>query len=76
MVLGGIGSIRGSVIAAILLYALPELLREVGEYRMLFYAILLIVMMIVNNNEKINDMKKSFMMKFKKNKTVSEGGKN
>ena len=76
VVLGGIGSIRGSVIAAILLYALPELLREVGEYRMLFYAILLIVMMIVNNNEKINDMKKSFMMKFKKNKTVSEGGKN
>ena len=76
VVLGGIGSIRGSVIAAILLYALPELLREVGEYRMLFYAILLIVMMIVNNNEKINDMKKSFMMKVKKNKTVSEGGKN
>lgn len=76
VVLGGIGSIRGSVIAAILLYALPELLREVGEYRMLFYAILLIVMMIVNNNEKINDMKKSFMMKLKKNKTVNEGGNN
>ena len=76
VVLGGIGSIRGSVISAILLYALPELLREVGEYRMLFYAILLIVMMIANNNEKVNDMKKSFMMKFKKNKTVNEGGKN
>ena len=76
VVLGGIGSIRGSVVAAILLYALPELLREVGEYRMLFYAILLVVMMIVNNNDKINDMKKSLMMKYKKEKTVSEGGKN
>ena len=76
VVLGGIGSIRGSVIAAILLYALPELLREVGEYRMLFYAILLVVMMIVNNNDKINDMKKAFMLKLKKNETVSEGGNN
>ena len=76
VVLGGIGSIRGSVIAAILLYALPELLREVGEYRMLFYAILLVVMMIVNNNEKINDVKKSFVAKFKKNKNIAEGGNN
>lgn len=78
VVLGGIGSIRGSVIAAIILYALPELLREVGEYRMLFYAILLIIMMIANNNEKINDMKKSFMLKLKKEKvnTAVEGGNN
>lgn len=78
VVLGGIGSIRGSVIATILLYALPELLRSVGEYRMLFYAILLIVMMIVNNSDKFKNMKKSFSSKAKKNKnkTVSEGGKN
>lgn len=78
VVLGGIGSIRGSVIAAILFYALPELLREVGEYRMLFYAILLIVMMIVNNNDKFKDMRKSFASKAKKNKkeTVAQGGNN
>lgn len=75
VVLGGIGSIRGSVISAILLYALPELLREVGEYRMLFYAILLIVMMIVNNNDKINDFKKGFLMKIKGKKTA-KGGQN
>lgn len=77
VVLGGIGSIRGSIISAMLLYALPELLRQVGEYRMLFYAILLIIMMIVNNNEKINDLKKEFFMKLKnKNKKTAEGGNN
>ena len=72
VVLGGIGSIRGSVIAAILLYALPELLREVGEYRMLIYAILLITMMIVNNSDKFSNIKG---LKFLKNKkTANIGG--
>lgn len=75
VVLGGIGSIRGSVISAMLLYALPELLRGVGDYRMLFYAILLIVMMIVNNNDKFTNMRKSFKGKAKKSK-ATEGGKN
>lgn len=51
VVLGGLGSIRGSVIAAMVLYALPELLRGFQAYRMLLYAIILIVMMILNNNE-------------------------
>ena len=52
VVLGGIGSMRGSIIAAVILTALPELLRgSFSDYRMLIYAILLIVMMLVNNNE-------------------------
>lgn len=52
VVLGGIGSMRGSIIAAIILTALPELLRgSFSDYRMLIYAVLLIVMMIANNNE-------------------------
>ena len=46
VVLGGIGSIRGSVIAAALLTVLPEMLRGLNDYRMLIYAIVLIVMMI------------------------------
>ncbi len=51
VVLGGIGSIRGSVIAAIVLTLIPELLRDtIGEYRMLFYAIILIAMMLVTSN--------------------------
>ena len=48
VVLGGIGNIRGSVIAACVLYLLPELLRGLNTYRMLIYSIVLIVMMIVN----------------------------
>ena len=51
VLLGGIGSMRGSIIAAVILTALPELLRGLSDYRMLMYAIILIVMMLVNNNE-------------------------
>jgi branched-chain amino acid transport system permease protein len=40
---------RGSVIATVILYALPEMFRGLGDYRMLIYAIVLIAMMIFNN---------------------------
>ena len=53
VVLGGIGNIRGSMIAATVLYVLPELLRGVADYRMLVYAIVLIVMMIFNQSPQI-----------------------
>ncbi|AFS78187.1 high-affinity branched-chain amino acid ABC transporter system permease protein LivM [Gottschalkia acidurici 9a] len=46
VVLGGMGSITGSIIAAILLTLLPEALREFSTYRLLIYSILLIVMML------------------------------
>ena len=48
VVLGGIGNIRGSMIAAVILTLLPELLRGLSDYRMLIYAIVLIVMMHFN----------------------------
>lgn len=48
VVLGGIGSIRGSMIAAVILTLLPELLRGFSDYRMLIYAIVLILMMLFN----------------------------
>ena len=52
VVLGGIGNIRGSIIAAAFLTYLPELLRNfnLDEYRMLVYAIVLILVMLVTNN--------------------------
>jgi len=50
VVLGGIGSIRGSIIAATLLTVLPEMLREFNDYRMLVYAIVLILVMLATNN--------------------------
>jgi branched-chain amino acid transport system permease protein len=53
VVLGGLGSISGSILAAIVLTFLPEGLREVKEYmpggrdpRMVIYSILLIVLML------------------------------
>lgn len=48
VVLGGIGNIRGSMIAAFILTLLPEMLRGLSDYRMLIYAIVLIVMMLFN----------------------------
>ena len=52
VVLGGLGNIWGSIIAAALLTVLPELLRALNfnDYRMLVYAILLIVLMLFNNS--------------------------
>lgn len=48
VVLGGIGNIRGSIISAVVLTLLPELLRGMKDYRMLIYAIVLIAMMLFN----------------------------
>lgn len=46
IIVGGIGSLPGVVIGALILVGLPELLREFAEYRLLMYGILLIVMML------------------------------
>jgi len=46
VVLGGMGSITGSVIAAIALTILPEALRDFSSYRMLLYSIILICVML------------------------------
>ena len=50
VVLGGMGSVPGSVISAIVLTVLPEALRGVDSYRMLVYAIVLILVMQATNN--------------------------
>ena len=46
VVLGGLGSLTGSIVAAIGLTVLPEVLRSFSQYRMLIYSLLLIVVMI------------------------------
>ena len=63
VVLGGMGSVRGSVIAAIVLQALPELLREFSDYRMLLYSILLIVIMLLNSSPKFAELKGRWSIK-------------
>ena len=67
VVLGGIGNIRGSVIAATALTVLPEMLRQFGDYRMLIYAVVLILVMLASNNPTLKSMTDSFIGKFKKN---------
>jgi branched-chain amino acid transport system permease protein len=47
IILGGIGSIPGVVIGAIVLVGLPEVLREFSEYRLLIYGIVLVAMMLL-----------------------------
>jgi branched-chain amino acid transport system permease protein len=46
VVLGGMGSLVGSILGAILLTALPELLRFASSVRLILYSLLLIVLMI------------------------------
>lgn len=74
VVLGGIGNIRGSMIAAVILTLLPELLRGLNTYRMLIYAIVLIVMMIFNWSPKFIDFRKRHSLRryFHKNTADKE----
>jgi len=67
VVFGGLGSINGTIIATTLLYILPELLRELQDYRMLMYSVVLIIAMQITNNNKIkqvlNDLKDRILRK-------------
>lgn len=63
VVLGGIGNIRGSVIAAAILTILPELLRGFSDYRMLIYSIVLIGMMLFNASPRANEWKEKYSPK-------------
>lgn len=56
VVLGGIGNIRGSIIAATVLTILPEVLRTFSDYRMLVYAIVLIVVMLATNSPLLRNL--------------------
>jgi branched-chain amino acid transport system permease protein len=47
IIVGGLASIPGVVVGALLLVALPELLREFQEFRYLLYGALLIAMMLL-----------------------------
>ncbi|MBN2605022.1 MAG: branched-chain amino acid ABC transporter permease [Bacilli bacterium] len=46
VVLGGMGSISGAIVAAIFLTFLPELLRDFDQYRLLLYSMMLILTML------------------------------
>lgn len=69
VVLGGLGNMWGSIIAAILLYVLPEELRALGDYRMLIYAVVLIVVMLTTNNSQVKALVGKIL-----NREPKEGG--
>ncbi|MBP3489429.1 MAG: branched-chain amino acid ABC transporter permease [Roseburia sp.] len=67
VVLGGMGSFRGSIIAAVLLTLLPEVLRGLADYRMLIYSIVLIAMMLFNWAPKCIEWRQKLGVKFRRN---------
>ena len=76
VVLGGLGNIWGSIIAAALLTLLPELLRGLSNYRMLIYAVLLIAMMLFNNSSlKKRMLEKRGMKQMEKLERAEKSGK-
>jgi len=46
IIIGGLGSLPGVVVGALVLVGLPELLREFNDYRLLVYGVVLVVMML------------------------------
>jgi len=70
VVLGGIGNIRGSIIAAVILTFLPEYLRFLKDLRMLIYAVVLIAIMILNWNPTCVALRKKYSLRniFRKTK--------
>ncbi len=73
VVLGGIGNIRGSIIAAVVLTLLPELLRGLNDYRMLIYAVVLIAMMLFNWAPSCIRWREKIVYKLKSGKKHAKG---
>ena len=46
VVLGGMASLPGAVLGALVLSAVPEILRAINDYRMVLYGLLMVLMMI------------------------------
>ena len=65
VVLGGMGSIRGSIIAAVVITILPEVLRDLSDYRMLIYSIALIVMMLSSSSPKLIALRENIKSKLR-----------
>lgn len=66
VILGGMGSIIGSIISALILVILPELLRQFQLYRMLFFGLALICIMIYRSRKKMKTKEDIFQQKTSK----------
>ena len=68
VVLGGLGNMFGSIIAAAALTILPEALRGFDRYRMLIYAIVLILVMLSTNNARLRALFEKLLPRRKQEK--------
>jgi branched-chain amino acid transport system permease protein len=67
VVLGGMGSILGVIVAALALKLLPEYLRAFAEYRMLVFGAVMVLMMIFRPQGLISNMRRKY-------EAVAKGG--
>lgn len=74
VVLGGMDNVPGTIIATAVLYMLPELLRELADYRMLIYAVVLILAMLLTNSKKAKQIRE--IIKYKFSRKEQEGSQN
>ena len=71
VVLGGLGNIWGSILAATVLTILPEALRGFDDYRMLIYAVVLILVMLATNNPQLKALLAKLIPHFGKGEEVN-----
>ncbi len=60
VVLGGMGSIPGVIIGALLLKLLPEYFRAFSQYRMLVFGLVLVIMMVFRPGGLVTKVRKIF----------------
>ncbi len=63
VVLGGMGSIAGVIIGALILILMPEYLRALSEYRMLAFGAVLVMMMVFRPQGMIGNIRKTYTFK-------------
>ncbi len=73
IIIGGMGSIPGVIVGALALVGLPELLREVGDYRYLFFGVALVLMMLVRPEGLIPEARRRMELEEFREEETEEG---
>jgi branched-chain amino acid transport system permease protein len=73
VVLGGMGSITGSVVAATILTLLPEVLRSADKYRLVIYSLLLVILMLTRPQGLFGRSEFSWARVFPRKRELLEG---
>jgi len=67
VVLGGMGSIMGVILGALILILLPEYLRAFSEYRMLLFGAMLVLMMVFRPGGIVSEVRRTYKFESGKN---------